>query len=1311
MRWVAFLVAVSLASTAAAQTLDRFNGFESGGTGDYSAFGSPTGTMVERPNAAGRFALETTAAAGNSEYVSVSLSQPAAVLTDSIWLCVNAAPTTGRRIRTWLNGGSSVLALILRNDGRLELNAGQTVGISDIPVASCPSFSHVTVEYVAMATATMTVDGNVKADSIVFETRTIDSTRIGPDDSGASVSIFWDDHAITRSTNFPENLRIAGLLARQPSNGSDPQFRNDWEPSGDCPDAVSCVDEQPPDGDDTYVSTVSQPASQSFCIQPTSTAAVFGTILAAKSLVVAKATSSPTEVRLSLRFNASACGGGMTDATSSQVAVSLSTAYAGGSRIDTTDGLGQAWTSTILNNTEMVVTYQSGFEARLTQVLREVAFDTTGFPSPTPTTTPTPTPTTTPTITPTVTPTFSPTVTPTETPTRTPTPSDTPTPSITPTLTLTFTPSRTFTATHTFTATPTSTVTPTPTMTPTATQTFTPSLTPVLRGLVQINGFEGGTGGDYSTFPTGFNAFVAAPGRTGDFSLEAAHTNAADYVIAQLAQASAVISDGIWACQLGTIGAFPRRIRGWLNASSGTVVGLFLSPDGRIILRVGTTDYGFTATPMVGCAAGFTHYELRYKNLAAGGTAELRVNGQTELAASHTSTDLIVRTRIGPDDSSPAPPALRWDDHTFAPTDVWPGDLGIVALRPNADGFYTQWSINNTQLCGPGRFECVMERPPDQSRQVTSSTAGSRVSFCYEDAPTRGVNGPILGVKSLINLRQDNNPPTTGGLFIRTGGCRSASGVNQVPEVPFDAGTAFTNFARVDQTSPATGAAWAPSDIHNAEFGVTHSASPQAMRLAQSILEVVYDRNPPTPIPPPSPTSTPTFTPTRTPTVTPTSTPLPPTATLTSTPLPPTSTFTPTRTPTVSPTGTFTQTPTASNTPTVTTTPTITPTSSESLTPTPTATEMGTPTETPSETPTSTPSPTATPTGPTPTPFPPRQDYIFVMGGNEWECTQEKAIDLGFSTASFPFDLLEDDDPQLRQLQFLTVYVAPGLTFDDYDDLRRLSADGGFIERFVFFGGVAVIHVQGEGQDESGLAPRGVRFRRTANHNMAGILDPTHPYITGLGYDGALLDGLSFINWNPTDEGVLVDFPDDATVLLENVDGASLIEYEHGQGRVIVSALTFCTQMLLNSQGEGLDNLLKFSRFFNGLAQTPGLTFTPTSTPTPTPTGGTPTRTATRTPTETPTATETPLPPTATATELPTSTATETATPLLLCGGDCNADERVTVNEIVMSVGIAVAGYDIEQCRIADIDGSGEVTVDELVVIIDNAMGLCGVGG
>jgi hypothetical protein len=50
---------------------------------------------------------------------------------------------------------------------------------------------------------------------------------------------------------------------------------------------------------------------------------------------------------------------------------------------------------------------------------------------------------------------------------------------------------------------------------------------------------------------------------------------------------------------------------------------------------------------------------------------------------------------------------------------------------------------------------------------------------------------------------------------------------------------------------------------------------------------------------------------------------------------------------------------------------------------------------------------------------------------------------------------------------------------------------------------------------------------------------------------------------------------------------------------VIVSTLTFCTASLVATQGDALDNLLRYSVFFEGLARTPGVTVTPTATPTP----------------------------------------------------------------------------------------------------------------
>jgi hypothetical protein len=59
------------------------------------------------------------------------------------------------------------------------------------------------------------------------------------------------------------------------------------------------------------------------------------------------------------------------------------------------------------------------------------------------------------------------------------------------------------------------------------------------------------------------------------------------------------------------------------------------------------------------------------------------------------------------------------------------------------------------------------------------------------------------------------------------------------------------------------------------------------------------------------------------------------------------------------------------------------------------------------------------------------------------------------------------------------------------------------------------------------------------------------------------------------------------------------------------------------------------------------------------------------------------------------------------CVGDCNGDERVDVNELIVGVNIALGGLAITQCASLD-DGAGTVTVDRLVLAVTNALNGCG---
>jgi Zn-dependent metalloprotease len=126
-------------------------------------------------------------------------------------------------------------------------------------------------------------------------------------------------------------------------------------------------------------------------------------------------------------------------------------------------------------------------------------------------------------------------------------------------------------------------------------------------------------------------------------------------------------------------------------------------------------------------------------------------------------------------------------------------------------------------------------------------------------------------------------------------------------------------------------------------------------------------------------------------------------------------------------------------------------------------------------------------------------------------------------------------------------------------------------------------------------------------------------------------------------------------------------------------------------------------------------TASPTATDTPTATAtatATPTATSTATVTSTPTATATAS---ATATDTPTGTPTDTpsqtpsATPTATapCAGDCGGDQRVTADEVVQAVQIALGAVSINGCRAADPSGDGAVSIEEIVRAIDHAQRGC----
>ncbi|HSP99120.1 MAG TPA: hypothetical protein VL049_18000 [Candidatus Dormibacteraeota bacterium] len=59
------------------------------------------------------------------------------------------------------------------------------------------------------------------------------------------------------------------------------------------------------------------------------------------------------------------------------------------------------------------------------------------------------------------------------------------------------------------------------------------------------------------------------------------------------------------------------------------------------------------------------------------------------------------------------------------------------------------------------------------------------------------------------------------------------------------------------------------------------------------------------------------------------------------------------------------------------------------------------------------------------------------------------------------------------------------------------------------------------------------------------------------------------------------------------------------------------------------------------------------------------------------------------------------------CGGDCNGDGMVAINELITGVNIALGSSQVTACQSFDANGNGMVAINELIAAVNNALAGC----
>ena len=160
---------------------------------------------------------------------------------------------------------------------------------------------------------------------------------------------------------------------------------------------------------------------------------------------------------------------------------------------------------------------------------------------------------------------------------------------------------------------------------------------------------------------------------------------------------------------------------------------------------------------------------------------------------------------------------------------------------------------------------------------------------------------------------------------------------------------------------------------------------------------------------------------------------------------------------------------------------------------------------------------------------------------------------------------------------YAVIYFSVNAGSVDYQNLRSAVAAGQPLEQFVSLGGTLVLNVAGNNGSQADLGPGGLDYDRSFTHEFATLLLPAHPYVTGQGYGGTALTAAMFNNWGNTDHGTLTGLPAGAVALLGNGQGASMIEYAWGTGRVMASTLTFGWFGEARFSGPPFDNELLYA--------------------------------------------------------------------------------------------------------------------------------------
>jgi hypothetical protein len=259
----------------------------------------------------------------------------------------------------------------------------------------------------------------------------------------------------------------------------------------------------------------------------------------------------------------------------------------------------------------------------------------------------------------------------------------------------------------------------------------------------------------------------------------------------------------------------------WFSDANTIQVILVINNDGTVSVRR-TGDSGTVlGTSSVTISFGAYNYlEMKATIHPSAGTIDVHLNGVSIITASGLNTRATANSTangvfIGLSGNPGTLATLAWDDFYVCNTsgslnNDFLGDCRIDTLYPSSDGTYTGFSPST----GSAHWSTVDDATPNTSDYVSAGVANTKDSYGFTDLTS---TASVYGVQICNAALKDDVGARSVANLVRSGSTDAQSATMALT-------TSLIIYCSIQETDPATSAAWTQAAVNAAQFGTVVAA-------------------------------------------------------------------------------------------------------------------------------------------------------------------------------------------------------------------------------------------------------------------------------------------------------------------------------------------------------------------------------------------------------------------------------------------------------------------------------------------------------